>query len=261
MGKPRILYDNKLIGETITASSEATGYPKENLLTWREYELWKGDPGNSHTIEFEFAASAGESFNCLGIAGHNLFTCGARIKLEGCNNPDDSAPTWTNIVSYFYPGTDFALAEFFNSINYLAGKLTIDNNGGSNFEPYMGIFFVGNYLEIENNPDPEGLDEDAIEDITTKQISESGHLLGNTLDYSMRKTSWKFSHLTPSWFKGTWLLFRTVHRNKPFIWVWDYESFGDEVYLMQFEGKKHSAPRKNVLYRTLNFNLVGLLEE
>jgi hypothetical protein len=47
--KPIIAYNNKVAGATLSVSSEATGYPKENVRDWRTYTRWKGVQENSES--------------------------------------------------------------------------------------------------------------------------------------------------------------------------------------------------------------------
>ncbi|GEM_PF-1024707 len=96
--KPIIAYDNKVAGATLTASSEATGYPKENLRDWRTYTRWKGTQANSEGDITQLLEDDLESFGKpsgtykLGqtflLSGTSIITK-ITVKLKKINNPED----------------------------------------------------------------------------------------------------------------------------------------------------------------------------
>jgi len=259
MGKSRIMWDNAVARSTIAASSEDAGYPVSNIATWRETSIWKASGANSYEIEFELDASAGEGITSLCIMAHNLHTCGARYKLEGSND-GSSIPSWNSIVAYQTPTNDYCQAHQFNSVNYPLLKLTIDNNGGGNFTPQIGIVFIGEHLEIPRNPDPNGLDPDSCEEIGDTQVSESGLLLGESIAFVKRNPSFSYPYLTPAFIADDWIPFRQTHRGLPFFWMWDSD-IPTETYFMKFSGKTVTQPYNQVLFRSLQFSLEGRKEQ
>jgi hypothetical protein len=263
MGLPRILWDNEVIDGTITADNEDTGFPDNNLATWLDWERWRAGtltPANSFEIEVDFGSASPASITAFALAGHNFNTVGARYKLEGSNDADASAPTWTSIVAYTTPGDDFVKVHFFNSVTYATYRLTIDNNGGANFIPQLGILFLGDYLEFEHVPVAAGFDPDRQEDFGERQRSETGYELGYALDHTMRNLSVTFDHLDPAWVESDWLPFWSEHRNEPFFWAWD-SAETDQAYLVHFTTKTMNAPYRNPLYRQVTLEMMGRLEE
>jgi hypothetical protein len=259
MGKSRILWDNAVTRSVINASAETSGYPDDNVATWRETSIWKASGDNDYTFVFEFTESAGETVKAFALMAHNLNTCGARFKVEGLVSPDSSELQATPLVPYEYPADDFCLVKFFTGGVFSEVHLHIDNNGGANFSPQIGIVFLGDYLEIPRNPDPNGLDPDKCEEIGDTQVSESGILLGESISFVKRSPSFSYPYLDPS-FMTTWKSFRQDHRGKPFFWTWD-SAKPAESYLMKFSSKTLTQPYYAVLYRSLQFDLEGRKEQ
>lgn len=259
MGKSRILYDNAVVRSVIATSAEDAGSPGSNVATWRELSIWKGSGDNDYTLIFEFTESAGETVNAFALMAHNLNTCGARIKVEGLISPDSSELQGSPLVDWMYPTDDFCLVKYFTGGVFSEVHLHIDNNGGADFSPQIGIVFLGEYLEIPRNPDPNGLDPDKCEEVGDTQISESGILLGESIGFVKRTPSFSYSYLDPS-FITTWKAFRQVHRGLPFFWNWD-STVPAESYLMKFSSKTLNQPYNAVLFRSLQFDLEGRKEQ
>jgi len=254
MSKPRILYLNLCAGKTVTASATDSGYPAVNTTNWKEYELWKASGANTYTLELDYGANVAAT--ALALAGHNGYTCGARFKLEG---KVDGGGGYVSVLGYETFANNFTLARFFDSVSYRYWKLTIDNNGGANFAPQVGIYYIGTYLEMEQKPETP-LDPDATQDVGNVENSGSGYLLGSVLDHSLREQSWQFKYLTQSWILNTWIPFINSYRNQPFFFAWDVGSHPNEVYLMRFKDTRFGAPYE-IFFRNLSFSLTGRKEE
>jgi hypothetical protein len=257
MSEPRFLHANLLTdsGATLTASAEDVGYPVENLATWRLDETWRASGANSYTVAVEFAAE--QAATAFALSNHNLKTCNARVKIDGYD-PDDSAPSYTPIMAYVTPVDDKTLARFF-AASYKGFLITIDNNGGANFSPEIGIAFIGTYFQMEHSPDVPS-DADELEDVAERERSGTGYNLGSTLLYTKRKQSWSFSHLTPSWYTTYFLPFWVAYRRLPVISVWNSETYPLEAYLMTFVNDALSGPYQSVLHRALTLSLEGVME-
>jgi len=261
MSHSRLQWNNLFadVTATITASAEDAGFPVENLATWRETaEVWEASGANNYVIDLEFATPKPAS--SVALVGHNLYTCGARFKVEGYDAIPSSAPAYHLLMDYVTPASDFCLSEFFTQASYTGYRITINNNGGANFSPRIGIAFLGTYLEFEHSPDAPS-DPDQQEDVGETERSGTGYALGSTLLYTKRHQTWTFGHLTPAWYKSDFLPFWSSHRRKPFIFTWNPEGYPLEAYLLQFTKDILNAPYQDVLRRSLDLEMEGVLEE
>jgi hypothetical protein len=254
MGNPRLLRnDDRVEGATITSSSEVTGWPDDNITDWKDYTRWKGSSANSHWLKAD--AGAGVTADCFAVAGHNLNTQGVtRISLDGSNNDAD----WTEVVADFAPPNgDDTFAKFFTQATWRYWRLDIDNNVGANYDPQIGIFYVGNKIEMSRLIRPPH-DPDELRDHSNVQIGGAGHLLGLTNDYTQRRHRYMHPNIGQTFIDNTWNPFIKSYRTSPFVWVWDYENHSDEAYLMAFERPEHTMPFGGGIWRELNFQMVGL---
>jgi hypothetical protein len=241
-------------GATITSSAEDTGYPDDNIIDWKDYTLWQASGAQAYWLK----ANAGSQVtaNCFAVAGHNLDTVGVtRISLDGSNNDAD----WTEIVADFSPPNgDDTFAKFFTQVTYQYYRLDIDNNAGGNFVPQVGIFYVGNYLELPRKPSTPH-DPDEIEELKNSAEGGEGHLIGDTSEGAMRLFSYNSPLITQA-FGTTWITFRDLYRGSNFVWLWDYENKPNEAYLMRIANKTHKMAYTG-LHRHLTFDLRGRMVE
>jgi len=254
MSKPRLLWQNRVIDATWTAADSNSSYPIENIEDWREYELWAGD-GTTNSYPLKADCGSSVTANSIAVCGHNLNTVSARYKLEGSLNDVD----WVELLAYSTPGDDFCKAHCFTQVTYRYYRFTIDNNGGANFAPQIGILFIGNYLEMNVKPSVP-VDPDGQEDVSSRHRGGTGYLLGTVLDHAIRKNSWSFRTLSKTWVTDYWIPFWNSHRNKPLVWLWDYSNYSSAAYLMWFDNSKMSAPYEGI-HRSISFDLVGRKEE
>lgn len=76
MALPWVLFENILEDGTLTATSEESGFPAENLLDWRPWTAarWKAtDTTSPQNIDVDLGAGNTASPDTLAIGGHNLF--------------------------------------------------------------------------------------------------------------------------------------------------------------------------------------------
>lgn len=229
MGKTRIMFDNILrnAGMVITASAEDAGFPASNLATWRVYNKWSASGDNEYIFEFESPTAL--DVNALVISGHNLFTCGARFKLDGYDEVDSSATTDTPLITYVTPTDNKTIRRYLTgTASYKGYRLTINNNGGANFTPEIGIVFLGEYLEIPRNPSLP-INPDSQEDKNTLERGGTGQALGVVETFALRDFAFNYDNLDPSFVSSYWKPFYDNFRSNPFFINWD--SASAEVWL------------------------------
>ena len=187
----KIAYYNFLEYGALTVTSEATGFPKANLQDYRDYTYWKATSNATQTITIDLTGTGYESsaVSYLGFVSHNLKTIEADITL------------------YYWDGSEFAvLIPTFNApsdnvffIEFTPQASTKFRIGiaNSNAAPQIGFIGLGQVCQFTYLPDaPFNLGGERI--IATQEISNSGNLLGVTLDYAEIDLSSSFSPVTSS---------------------------------------------------------------
>ena len=128
---PLVLWDNLLLGATVTASTEATDSEVENLLTDSTFDFWKPET-TSGTVTATFASTTTAS--AVGIAAHNLGSLGATIAIR----------KGTTTLFTVTPTDDTPMLILFSSNTFGASSTTrfsIEITGASSAFSIGNLFF------------------------------------------------------------------------------------------------------------------------
>lgn len=97
MAQPPFLMFDSIFGKssvTVSASSEAAGYPAANVADWRWDDRWRaGGTSSPAWVKADLGASSTSDADTLIIAGHNLATCGASAVTLECSSDGSSWST------------------------------------------------------------------------------------------------------------------------------------------------------------------------
>ncbi len=100
MTTPRILYNDLGLAATLTASTENTAFPKENVQNEHRTKIWKSTDLTSETLDFDLGAAA--AVDTIAIMNHNFndFTSTTpTITWIGDDNSDFSSPSTSSALT------------------------------------------------------------------------------------------------------------------------------------------------------------------
>lgn len=220
---PIILYNNKLLSGTLSVTSEATGYEKENLLDYRPYKLFKAGAGGTNYITIEFPGTT--DANCYGFVGHNLHTAGAVIHFESY-----AGGVWTEDHEYT-PASDKCFIKYFTNLQKEKYRFKIVT---ASIAPQIGVIFLGQYLQFPTTPVTPFIPiTESIE--AAEEISKSGHLLGVDIRYNPITTTAVFEDLLRTWVDSDYKPFWNNHAKllKPFFFGWDLVTRASDCYYVR----------------------------
>jgi len=205
----RIAWDNEFDKYTITANSEATGYPATNInqdftlatksrTTDDTAEWWKIDAGSGNTIEMTCAAIGD---------GHNL-TSGATIKFQGNATDSWGSPSVDETLTYAAGN----IIKFFTGGSYRYWQFSIVD--AANPDGYIEIprIFGGTYLDLVNIWYREFPEE--IISTSDKEYTVTGQLYGNK-GVQQKIYNFQLPYLTNTQKESIETMFATVDLIKP----------------------------------------------
>lgn len=251
--KPQILFDNRFLDATPTATDTAADYDVLNIRDLRAYTFWKAASAGIKYITINCGTAKNASG--LGIAGHNFKTIGAAVSVE--SSPDNT--TWTERLAPFIPANDFALMKVFTEVSAQYWRVKL---GAGSAAPYIAILILGTPLVFERYLIGD-FDPDGQEIMAQSTNSKTGHLLGTTINYIRRNVSARWSLLTPAWIKNYFLPAWNAHLAwiRPFFWAWEITNHPDEVYWVRLNAESVLAMPYDPVRRSLSLDFEGLNEE
>jgi len=257
MNNPFILYNNLLPGaSSITVTSEAAGYEKENAYDWLTWDHWK--PSAPGTVYYTVDLGSAQSIDAWGIVAHNLGVNGASIKLQ--YSSDNFAADINDVATAISPDSTETIMKTFTSISARYWRWEIVSASTAS---QIGLLFIGVKMEMPSALGvgfaPDGL---APGYESRYNLSDDTALLGASIYKKPVKNRMQFKVLTPAWVRSTWEPFlRHVEQNKGFIYQPEPDNYSGEV-IYAFADKKKLKPPKysHVKFMGVDLDYIGVVK-
>lgn len=221
MTHARIGYD-KIFG-TITASSEANGFPAtaaDNPLT---YTGWKP---NALPATWQIDAGTAQDVDYVGIAAHTLGSSFCTVKVQYSDNGSD----WLDASSPHEPNDDSPILFLFDEQEARYWRIYVDSTGSPSDIPFVGVIYIGKALAMQRaiygGHSPVTLSR---ETTIRPTVSERGQWLGRSIIRGGLVGSWTWRHLNADWYREHFDRFVKAARERPFFIAWRPETFPTEV--------------------------------
>jgi hypothetical protein len=215
---PIILANNLLIGQPVTATSAAYGFPALAVTNPLTYERWAPATGGSNAVTIDLPPI--RAFNTVAIAAHTLGTNGVTFTIAGFT----SLGGWVDLTTQT-PTTDEPFVLCFGFLKIFT-KLRITINK----QAEIGVVYAGLRLNMPlsiyggHTPDTMGRETD----IKTAR-SVSGNFLGRTVVRRGYEARYEFKHLGAAWYRSHFEPFAKDAITNPFIIAWYPSKYPNEV--------------------------------
>jgi len=217
-------YTNLVKSGTVTATSEATGFEKENAQSWKTSTWWQA--GAAGTVYYYVDMGAATNVDSWGIVGHDLADNSGTIKPEysatgawaGEEADLDTVQTPTGKEAIFRKVTN-------QNVRYY--RFEISSTGAASF---IANLFLGVALELERGEpvgfSPANLNRDRK---IMNNISEGGQFLGRVLRRNGSKVTINQQNITRTWIDANWDSLANHVELYPFYFAWDTTNYPEEV--------------------------------
>jgi len=254
VGAPRIGYHNLFTDSTatITASTETSGFEKENAYDWFGYDWWKPTATGDSWLRANF--STAKMANYMTVWGHNLGTISGSCKPQYSTN---GGGTWNDAASVVSPTDDNTLFFAWDDVTAADWRLFVS---GATL-PIIGGVQIGEVLTLPHNMDI-GFAPPSLVPMTTNKTaqSESGAFIGGSRLSEGVEGNFTLKTLDPTWVRDSWIPFMDhVQNPKPFVFAWDYDTHSTEVILAWSSKKQKSPNYSSSLYMDISLNFEGIL--
>lgn len=210
----QLLYDNlfcktTLAGYTLLSSGDATGYAKENIADWLDFDYWKADAAGAEYVEVQFTAA--QAADTLAIYAHDIYTNSGSVKVK---RYDSGA--WTQVGATLTPTSNGLQILQFTSVSDTRWRIEVTSTPASK----IGIGFLGVALALDDGqigiapPLVPGTD-------TVINRAAGGALLGVSGKPKASDLRISIELQTPAWIRANWVPFIRHAARKPFILAWD----------------------------------------
>jgi hypothetical protein len=223
----RIGYENifALAEATITASSEASGFEKENVADWKQYDWWAPTAGGTQWIAGAFTAA--KQVDYMAVWGHNLHDVAGSVKAQYST---DAGVTWVDATTAVHPSTGRTI--FINiNLTFAANWRCLT---ASNAAVIIAGVQFGRAIVFDRDV-TNGFSPASLSPVVESKIAKSE--LGVNLGVSVLRTgvngSIELTNLSPDWIRNEWSeLVTHLNFGKPCVFSWDNSQHADEAILI-----------------------------
>ncbi len=248
MANSLILFENRYEDATPTATSAVSGFPVTNITDWRMGTVyrWKATGTGDQSIEINIGST--KQCDTLAIAGHNLGTIAARVKLMNGAAP---VPT-TEKVAAFTPTDDLPIIKTFTQgVARQYWRLLIDNTPSAAAQ--IGIIVIGRRIDFTAGALPD-LDPYHRSSSVAPFINNNGSPIGVSVRSKTKRFTLSYGGGDPGMTRDDFFrpvagssfdvefLPHAVDNAKPFFWNWNIDVDADENYLCRVDGPTISMP-------------------
>lgn len=209
---PTILYENLFTLGTLSASSQAANYPKENAVSETTTEYWKP---TAFPANLDVSLPESTMADSLAIVGHNLGSNKCQIGLWASGDGITYVQVYTGIL----PKDDSPILMLFGGVSYKFWRLRIANDGGGSL-PYISVVMLGRRFNFPAGVKPPYTPvwlSQSYELLTANSVG--GQFIGNRVLRGGGKTSIDLVSLETGFVENSLLEFREHYNlGKPFIW-------------------------------------------
>lgn len=216
-------YTNKVKTGTVTTTSDATGFAKENAKTYKTSSWWKANAAG--TVYFYVDMGSAVDCDSWGIVGHNLADNSGTIKPQysatgawaGEEVDFDTVQTPDN-VTVFHKVTS-------QSARYW--RFEINSTGSASF---FANFFLGVALALPKGM-PAGFSPPELnrDNKIFNGITEAGNYTGRTLRREGNKAVIVQRNITRSWIDANWETLADSIELYPFYFIYDEETYPEKA--------------------------------
>ena len=229
--KTHIGYETIGTEDNMGASTEAAGFPVENLSNPLTTHRWK-PTALPATVTISVAEAANLQY--MGVASHTLATRECLLEFQFSTNGGSSWETIRDIS----PENNQAIMAIFSELAQ-DWRIRITRSEGSleTEMPSIGVFYAGVALVMQrglyggHTPVTMGRKTTRITNQT-----EGGQYAGNSLIREGVDTEFSWQNLTASWYRLNFEPFVVIARSQPFFIAWRPGEFPNEVGFVWTQG-------------------------
>lgn len=249
----RIGYENHFeTASTVTASSEDTDFPVENVYDWLTTDFFKpASVASDVTITTTFSSSVSADY--FAIYAHDLHDNGGTYKLQYWDGA-----AWQDAFSVVTPTNGKPRVNYFTSQS--SDQWRVVFTATSIFS--IGVISFGARLTFENGiwqgfSPPDFADNSTI----YTNSGDDGNFLGRSIIRRGVKFNIPLTHASLGWMRSDWLPFTQHALTKPFFFSWDASAYPNEVAYCWVDGSVGKGSHTHHGHMQHQINVLGMAHD
>ncbi len=218
-------YNNIFETGTVTVTSEATGYEKENAYDWLSGDWWQASAAGTVYITVDMGSAT--TVDYWALAFHDMADNSATIKPQ-YSSGSTSPFNWSDLDTVQTPSANNEMIfRPVTSVNVRYYRFEITSTGNASF---IGAVAMGQSLTLQRPlMSPFVTPYHGRNKKIMNSITEGGNFVGK----SVYRNGYQFEidqrNVTPAWVSSNWEALADHVEIKPFFFLYDYEDAPTEV--------------------------------
>ena len=238
---------------TVTVTSEASGFEKENAQSWKTSSWWKAVAGG--TVFFTIDMGSAVAADSWGIVGHDLADNSGTIKAQ--YSTDNFAADINDFDTIQTPTDGATIFRKVTSQTKRYWRFQVASSGVASF---IANFYLGVAQSLPSGMpspfSPANLNRDRK---IMNNISEGGQFLGRILRRSGSKVRIKQKNITRTWIDANWDVIADHIELYPFYFLWNEEIFPSEAAYCMTKKIKYPKYQDNT-YMTFDLDCTAIYD-
>jgi len=233
-GNSYIGYNNILETGTVTVTSEATGFPKENAYDWLPWDYWKASAAGTVYLTVDMGTATDVDYWAL--AFHDLADHSGTIKPQYSSN----GSSWSDLDTVQGPADNKMIFRPVTSVRVRYYRFEISS---TTLASAIGALSLGQHLRLERGMKGFTTPYHGRNKKILNSIGETGNPLGSTVYSLGQKFTISQENVSTTWVDANWESLIDHIEIKRFFFMHDYENAPSEVAFCWTD--KISHPRYN----------------
>jgi len=226
------LYNNIFDDATLTASSEASGFPCENTQHPFITKVWRTAGATAGTATLKIDHGSAKAVTCIALAGYNWTSAPGTLDLEFDDAADFSSIDHTESLTWAANpttnGNKGVIIKTFASQSYRYNRLNVVYSpGGSPTDWDLGRIFLGTYFEPTIQYISDGIEQSFVDASYINKTAGGQEHVDEVTIYRQKAFSFIIST------QAQWELFQKminhVGKTKDMFIAFDYDNEPDEL--------------------------------
>ena len=216
-------YQNLLETGTVTVTSEATGFPKENSFDWLPWDYWNA--GRAGAVYITVDMGTATTVDYWALAFHDLSDHSGTIKPQ-YSSGSTSPISWSDLDTVQTPAANQMIFSPVTSVSVRYYRFEISS---TTLASAIGALSLGQYLTLQRGEKNFTTPYHGRNKKILNSIGETGNPLGSTVYAQGQKFTIKQENVTPAWIAANWEALIDHIEIKRFFFMHDYENAPTEV--------------------------------
>lgn len=237
---------------SVSVTSQATGFEKENAYDWLTFDWWKAAAAGTVYITLDMGSAVSADYWAL--ASHDLPSNSGTIKPQ--YSSDNFAADINDFDIVQTPSDESPIFRKVTSRSARYWRFEISSTGAASA---IGQLCIGEVLTLPYGM-PKGFTPPTFnrDNKILNSVSAGGAFLGRSIERLGNEVLISQRNVSPAWMRSNYLALADHFETKPFFFSWDYENYPGEAAFCWVKDKQTPPKYSHELYMDFSISCEAL---